>query len=235
MAVVESTCSYLPDELWMCIFKFLKDDDNHRYLEPFSIVSKQFLSITNSLQLSVTITDQSVPFLPRLFQRFPNLTSLNVTISSKRKEGDFNALLTKISTFPLSNVKALCLSNLNSNIPKDGLRVLSKKTKNLASLTCSGIRRIRKKHLFLIAYCFPLLEELNLDFPLISKKCEFVIENDHQILPLPKLQKINLSGDPTDRKFCFYLLKIYDDLFEDIIDINMFLNFYYVLISMSSC
>jgi hypothetical protein len=88
--------------------------------------------------LSVTITDQSVPFLPRLFQRFLNLTSLNVTISSKRKECDFNVLLTKISTFPLSNVKALYLSNLNSKIPKHGLRALSEKMKNLTSLTFRG-------------------------------------------------------------------------------------------------
>jgi F-box/leucine-rich repeat protein 2/20 len=126
MATAKAACLYLPEELWNCIIKILSND-NHRYLEPLSVVSKQFISITNRLQFSITITDQAVPFLPRLFQRFPNLTSLNVTISSKREEGDFNALLTKISTFPLSNIKSLYLSNLNSEIPKHGLRVLSKK------------------------------------------------------------------------------------------------------------
>ncbi|KAK2351247.1 F-box/LRR-repeat protein [Trifolium repens] len=214
MAPAKAACLYLPEELWNCIIKIL-NDDNHRYLEPLSVVSKQFLSITNCLQFSVTVTDQAVPFIPRLFQRFPNLTSLNVTISSKRKECDFNALLIEISTFPLSNIKSLHLSNLNSKIPKLGLQALSKKMKNLTSLTCSKILGIGRKHLLLIAYSFPLLEELNLSFPIfsISRKYEFALGNVHQVLPLPKLQQINLSGDLMDRIYGFYYLrKIYERL-----------------------
>jgi hypothetical protein len=159
-----AACSYLPDELWECIFKSL----NHGDLEQLSVVSKQFLSITSSLQFSITITDQAIPFLPRLFQRFPNLTSLIITISSKqqKEEGDddFNALLTEISAFPLSNIKSLYLSNLNTKIPIDGLRALSKKMKNLTSLTCSKILSIHRNDLFTVADCFSLLEELNLSF-----------------------------------------------------------------------
>ncbi|KAK2369899.1 F-box/LRR-repeat protein [Trifolium repens] len=226
MEPAKAACLYLPEELWNCIIKIL-NDDNHRYLEPLSVVSKQFLSITNGLQFSITITDQAVPFLPRLFQRFPNLTSLNVTISSIRKEGDFNALLTEISTFPLSNIKSLYLSNLNSKIPKLGLQALSKKMKNLTSLTCSRILGIRKKHLLLIAYRFPLLEELNLSFPIFSRKYEFVLDNVHQVLPLPKLQQINLSGDLMDRIYGFYYLqKIYERIGGgDRIDIDLVWDF----------
>ncbi|KAK2378660.1 F-box/LRR-repeat protein [Trifolium repens] len=51
MAAEASYCSYLPqDELWECIFKFL-DGDNHT-LKSLSLVSKQFLSITNRLLFS---------------------------------------------------------------------------------------------------------------------------------------------------------------------------------------
>jgi hypothetical protein len=186
-------------------------------LEQLSVVSKQFLSITSSLQFSITITDQAIPFLPRLFQRFPNLTSLIITISSKqqKEEGDddFNALLTEISAFPLSNIKSLYLSNLNTKIPIDGLRALSKKMKNLTSLTCSKILSIHRNDLFAVAHCFSLLEELNLSFPIISRKCTLVLLNDHQVLALPQLQKINLSGDPMDSRFAYDVYKI-SDLFE---------------------
>jgi hypothetical protein len=208
-----AACSYLPDELCECIFKSL----NHGHLEQLSAVSKQFLSVTSSLQFSVTITDQAIPFLPRLFQRFPNLTSLIITISSKqqKEEGDddFNALLTEISAFPLSNIKSLYLSNLNTKIPIDGLRALSKKMKNLTSLTCSKILSIHRNDLFTVADCFSLLEELNLSFPIISRRCTLVLLNDHQVLALPQLQKINLSGDPMDSRFAYDVYKI-SDLFE---------------------
>ncbi|MCH88913.1 F-box/LRR-repeat protein, partial [Trifolium medium] len=61
----EEACSnlYLPAEIWECIFKFF---DNPTF-KSFSIVSKQFLSLTNRLRYSVTITDQTIPFLSRLF------------------------------------------------------------------------------------------------------------------------------------------------------------------------
>lgn len=46
-----------------------------------SLVSKQFLSITNRLRFLVKISKATLPFLNRLFERFPNITSLNITLS----------------------------------------------------------------------------------------------------------------------------------------------------------
>jgi len=49
---------YLPDECWESIFKFLINDceyENHHRLKTLSVVSKQFLSITNRLLLSLAI------------------------------------------------------------------------------------------------------------------------------------------------------------------------------------
>ncbi|MCI27205.1 F-box/LRR-repeat protein, partial [Trifolium medium] len=117
----EEECSnlYLPAEIWDCIFKFF-DGDNSIF-KSLSIVSKQFLSLTNRLRFSFTITDKTIPFLSRLFHRFSNLTSLRLILSSNlRDDNDFNALLRLISTFPnLSSIKSLFLSNCCSNIPTD--------------------------------------------------------------------------------------------------------------------
>jgi len=38
---------YLPDECWECIFKiYLGHGGDHRYLQPLSVLSKQFLTVT---------------------------------------------------------------------------------------------------------------------------------------------------------------------------------------------
>jgi hypothetical protein len=71
------------------------------------------------------------------------------------------------------------------------------------------------------------MEELNLSFPIFSRKYEFVLDNVHQVLLLPKLQQINLSGDPMDRINGFYYLqKIYERLGGgDRIDIDLVWDF----------
>jgi hypothetical protein len=176
-AAAAATCSYLPKELWERIFKFLNDDGDNMFnnideygmlasnlsavslrdnFKSLSVVSKQLLSVTNSLRFSVSISDGTIPFLHRLFERFPNITSVDITLSV---ESDLDALLTKISTLPL-DLKSLTLYHPIA-VPEEGLRAFSKEMKNLTSLTCYRIAfDINKNHLFFIAKCFPLLEEL---------------------------------------------------------------------------
>ncbi|KEH28679.1 hypothetical protein MTR_4g010615 [Medicago truncatula] len=217
-AAAAATCSYLPKELWERIFKFLNDNgDNNMFnnideygmlasnlsavslrdsFKSLSVVSKQFLSITNSLRFSVSISDGTIPLLHRLFERFPNIRSIDITLSV---ESDLNALLTKISTFPL-DLKSLTLYH-PITVPADGLRAFSKEMKNLTSLTCYRIAfDIDKNDLFFIADCFPLLEELiltDLDYHTYSvldgdEDTRFAYD-DNQLLELPKLRKIALS------------------------------------------
>ncbi|KEH28631.1 putative leucine-rich repeat domain, L domain-containing protein [Medicago truncatula] len=130
---------YLPDDCWESVFKFVINDKskfkNRRYLNSLSLVSKQFLSITNSLNLSLTIYNGSRPFLRRLFQRFTNLTSLDLTWYDR----DLNKLLCQISRFPL---------NLTT----------------LTSLTCSRVDSLRSGDMCLIADCFPNLQLLDLSY-----------------------------------------------------------------------
>ncbi|XP_058730573.1 uncharacterized protein LOC131602467 [Vicia villosa] len=98
--------TYLPDELLDCIFKSL--NGHRRTFKSLSMVSKQFLAITNRLRFSLKIIDQTIPYLPRLFLRFPNLTSLKLASIFKIIE-EVDDLVTLVSTFPL-HIKSLYLS-----------------------------------------------------------------------------------------------------------------------------
>ncbi|RHN76506.1 putative leucine-rich repeat domain, L domain-containing protein [Medicago truncatula] len=78
-----ATDLYLPDECWEHIFKFFNcygysDNYYNSYLKSLSIVSKQFLSITNRLKLSLMIRDTTLPFLGQLFQSCPKLLQLDL-------------------------------------------------------------------------------------------------------------------------------------------------------------
>ncbi|KAK2432641.1 F-box/LRR-repeat protein [Trifolium repens] len=190
----------LPDDCWERIFSFLKnkgdDDDDNRFfdnLKSLSVVSKQFLSITNRHKLSLTILYQTTFHLPlpRLLQRFTNIISIDLS----SYYGDLNLLLSQISCFPLNHLRSLNLSS-QARIPAIGLRAFSKNITTLTSLNCSNIDTLNATDLKLIADCFPLLEELDISWP----KC--LVNNDYVScyagveaisLSLLKLRKINLS------------------------------------------
>jgi len=157
---------YLPNDCWESVFKSVisnKYDDynNRRNLKSLSVVSKQFLSITNHLLFSLKIIDQTRPFLPRLYRRFTNLTSLKLTCPVT----DLDILLRQISHFPL-NLTSVVLS-LKHTFPANGLhanwlRGFSRKITTLTSLVFSTTSCLHSSVLFLIAYCFPNLQVLDL-------------------------------------------------------------------------
>ncbi|XP_045786044.1 SCF E3 ubiquitin ligase complex F-box protein pof2-like [Trifolium pratense] len=187
---------HLPLECWECIISFLVD--HNRSLESLSLVSKQFLFITNRLRFSFTICLQTFPFLPILLRRFTNLTSLN--LSGFR--GNLNRLLRKICRFPLK-LTSLNLSN-QCRIPANGLRAFSKKITTLTTLTCSNTSFICSTDISLISDCFPLLEVLDLSDPHF---CEYE-EAEPLLSTLFKLRKVNLSRHHyIDDKLIFQLFK----------------------------
>ncbi|MCH99368.1 F-box/LRR-repeat protein, partial [Trifolium medium] len=185
---------YLPDDCWESVFKFLNhdsdNDNSHRHLKSLSLVSKQFLSITNGLRFSLNVINPTRPYLHYLLTRFTNLTSLNLTCF----RGDLDALLSLISFFRL-NLTSLNISNQPA-IPANGLRAFSLKITTLTSLTCSKIDSINSSDLFLIADCFPLLEELDLSNPRKSFVGRRSLRHGLETLSLAlfKLRKVNLSG-----------------------------------------
>ena len=84
-------CVDLPQECWELILNSL---DHHRHFESLSLVSTGFLSITNHLRRTLTISSHLLPFLPHLLTRFPNLTSI---IISQLFDADLDSLLFQLS------------------------------------------------------------------------------------------------------------------------------------------
>jgi len=223
--VQEETCSYLPDDCWEIVFRFLVINDNnrHHYLNSLSLVSKQFLRLTNGLLFSLTVYDQTRPFVVRLFERFTHLNSLDLS----HYHCYLNKLLRKISCSPL-NITSLNISN-NPTIPVNGLRAFSKKVTTLTSLNASDIHSLKSSHLLLIADCFPLLKQLNLGKSLrkshtnaihsLLSKCQHLqhleldrsnFMNDQHVaqltLFLADLVSINLNGCYMLTEVSFFLL-----------------------------
>jgi len=155
--------TYLPDECWESIFEFLIIKEGRCCLNSLSLVSKQFLSITNSLLFSLAIIENPTrPLLGRLFRRFTNLISLDLS----RFNCDINNLLRKISRYPLKKLTSLCISSNQFPFPTNGLRTFSESITTLTSLTCTHMFLYNNDLLLNIADCFPLLKELNLAYPL---------------------------------------------------------------------
>ncbi|XP_045816537.1 EIN3-binding F-box protein 2-like [Trifolium pratense] len=219
--------SYLPDECWESIFRFIIIDDdcnnnnnnnNKNYngigyfgshksfvtknfvnLNSLSLVSKQFLAVTNRLRFSLTFYNESTSC--HIFKRFTNLNSLNI----KNLYINLNNLLCKISCFPLKQLTSLNISNQHT-IPANGLRTFSQKITTLTSLTCSHVDSINNSDLFLIAECFPLLEQLDLSYPLCCKLSSSYVDGVKALsLRLTKLREVNLSGFPINYQSLFHL------------------------------
>ncbi|KEH27715.1 putative leucine-rich repeat domain, L domain-containing protein [Medicago truncatula] len=198
---------YLPDECWESVFQFLNENNygGQSYLEHLSLVSKQFLSITNRLRSSLTLRGLlfldsfRLPFLARLLHRFPALTSLDLT----QIHCDLNDLLSKISHFSLDLV-SLNLSNGSSAIPDNGLQALNgNMKKTLTSLKCFDMVPSRNKDLLLTLNCFPFLQEVDLSSP----RGILQVEVRKFVSALPNLRKINLSGTFMSDTSLLYLCK----------------------------
>jgi F-box/leucine-rich repeat protein 2/20 len=221
----------LPDECWEHVFKFLtskdnNDSDNERdyklVMKSLSVVSKEFLSITNRLRYSLTIhtqrRDRLYERLPILFQRFSNITSLDLSryriiTGHPSYEDDLYNILVQISQFPLK-LTSFTFSR-SCTIPTNGLRAFSQKITTLTSLTCSNIGSINSTDIFFLADCFPLLEELDLSYSYsyfsysYFRDCTSIPSIVEPLsLALFKLRKVNLSGhDYINDKLLFHLFK----------------------------
>ncbi|KAJ9189941.1 hypothetical protein P3X46_001186 [Hevea brasiliensis] len=190
----------LPQECWELVFNSL---DHHCHFESLSLVSTLFLSITDQLRRTLTISSQVVPLLPRLLERFPNLKAIEI----REFEGDLNSLLYLISKSGL-DLETLGFSN-QSHFPLVGLRELGLRMSNLRKLNCSKLGHFEDSDLFIIGTCFPLLEDLDISFPQYNSRFNpngsldlqsfsGVVTDEGIVdlaLKLNKLRKIDLSGN----------------------------------------
>ncbi|XP_021298268.1 F-box/LRR-repeat protein 15 [Herrania umbratica] len=211
----------LPQECWESIFSLLQ---HHRSFEPLSLVCNMFLSITNHLRHTLTITDPTLESLPRLLRRFPNLR----TIIFRDFHGSLDSALSQISQSGLPLI-SLDVSN-QSSFPLLGLKQLGSKLRNLKELNCSKIVSLKDSDLIEIGNCFPFLEAVDISYP--DHGCGFSPNGslDARSFPglvtaygilglasrLRRLRKIDLSGNPfiTDQALvslssnCLFLTEI---------------------------
>ncbi|CAL5210464.1 unnamed protein product [Lathyrus oleraceus] len=106
----KKTCTnsdfYLPDDCWEHVFTFIHN--HNRDFNSLSLVSKQFLSITNRLLLSLRICDPKLCFLRRIFHRFSNLNLLHLRFNFHDMDADIALALRHIPT-----LKSLFISGIH--------------------------------------------------------------------------------------------------------------------------
>jgi len=104
---------------FLCVFRFLNNKDEKNF-SSLSLVSKQFLSITNRLRFSITFKKEALLFLPLLFKRFTNLNTLN--LKHFRDHRNLDNLLNQLTNFSLK-LTSLKLPD-GCYFPADGLSQL---------------------------------------------------------------------------------------------------------------
>ncbi|XP_058215166.1 uncharacterized protein LOC131326400 [Rhododendron vialii] len=150
----------LPDDCWELIFQKLREDDE-RDMYSISLVSKQFLSISNRVKLSLNVHDETLPLLPNLLRRFQLIKSIVINTYNHQ---DIDGVVHQISQSGFLNLQAIKFW-CTSVPPRDGFKALAlnKNIKNnLKVLDCSRLISMQDKDLVLIADSFPELEELRI-------------------------------------------------------------------------
>ncbi|MED6208208.1 hypothetical protein PIB30_042942 [Stylosanthes scabra] len=172
---------HLPDECWESVFKHLNPHD----LESISLVSCNFLSLSNRIRTHLTISRYNLPHLPALLRRFTSLTSIKLTHFFA---GDIDALLSQIASFDLPSLHSLDISYQRPFFPSHGLRQFSKKFPTLKSLNCS----VTNPDFLLIVECFPNLEEIDVSFTSVFPDTDLHVKA--LASGLKKLRKADISG-----------------------------------------
>ncbi|CAJ2656383.1 unnamed protein product [Trifolium pratense] len=238
---------YLPDECWELVFKHLLiNDDDYNSL---SLVSKQFLSITNRLRSSLTIKsyNQTTQQVLHLIGRFPKLTSLNFY-----GHHDLDSILPKLYTFPF-RLTSLKLSVIRT-IPASGLVAFSI-TSTLNSLTCSHTKFLHSAHMGIIGECFPELQRLDLSnckniyvrsLPRLLKECCNITHLNltaSSIIPLstmmdfqvPTLEVLNLSRTTVNDQTLYIITKTCSEIVQPSLDYCDYVTYKGVKLVLRNC
>ncbi|XP_074314868.1 F-box/LRR-repeat protein 14-like [Silene latifolia] len=167
---------------WDIIFDKLNNPSDR---DSISLVCKEFLSITNLIQESLTVISPSINVLVNLLHRFPNSKKIQLM----NFQGDLNRAIQVISQSGL-NLEELDLSH-NENLPDVCLQNLSSAMKNLKILDCSH-SSMKDPDLLKIANYFPQLEDINISYScvdLTDQGIEFLASN------LKRLRKVDVTGN----------------------------------------
>ncbi|CAK8537885.1 unnamed protein product [Lathyrus sativus] len=170
---------YLSDECWEHVFKFLiicsegETENKHKlYFKSLSLVSKRFLSITNRLVFSITISDHSSRLLPSFFHRFPNLNSLHLHFGSSRLDSTIALTLRDRPT-----LKCLSIFNIELN---DANGITSQYIDSLVTL----------KGLNILKFCYSHISD------------DLLYSITREVLPLKNFVLKNCIGYSYDGIYC---------------------------------
>ncbi|KAK1324220.1 hypothetical protein QJS10_CPA02g01216 [Acorus calamus] len=201
---VKVSLDSLPEDLWDYILQRVEEE----HFESISLTCKLFLSITDRLRSTLTISDQTIA--TRVLRRCPNIKRINV---HPRLRGDLDCVVRDISASGIA-IEALDLS-YQPFFPSSSVR----ESKTLKVLNCSKIQSLSDWDLAAISESFPALEELD-----ISKKRVLDSLGDHCDSPghvtdegikalllnlAPCLRKINVSGNYMITDVSLYALSWY--------------------------
>ncbi|CAA7050457.1 unnamed protein product [Microthlaspi erraticum] len=177
----------LPEACWESICKLI-DKDDYRFLESVSLVSTSFLSITNHVRSTFTITDRTVPLLHRHLRRFRNLKRVRFYDFTKNP----------VSTLLQVSRSGLHLESLDvwampyfPDSEKSGMKMMS----HLKEFNVGGIDELREIDLVSIGLCFPFLQKLHIGYidslpgPVLDSAIISLSSN------LPGLLKIDVTGN----------------------------------------
>ncbi|XP_021732144.1 F-box/LRR-repeat protein 2-like [Chenopodium quinoa] len=194
----------LLDDCWEMIFGRLQHKSDK---ESITLVCKRFLSITNSLRVSIKLSDYTpISILPRLLQRFSNLKKIQFC----NFRGDLNEAVVAIAQsgldleelFALSNNQSqrlVWLEELGSNMspkvlkqPTVWLEELGSNMKNLKILKFTGGQG--DADLVRVADSFPKLEELYIEHEGLNAISVTDEGMDYMSSKLKRLRRIDLSN-----------------------------------------
>ncbi|KAK1323036.1 hypothetical protein QJS10_CPA02g01190 [Acorus calamus] len=184
----------LPEELWDYILQRIEED----HFESISLTCKLFLSITDRLRTTLTISNNAVAV--SVLRRCRNIKRINL---HPRFRDDLVSLIHDISTSGLP-IETLDLSK-QMRFPSQGLlKVRETLGKTLKTLICQNIRSFSDEDLVVISESFPALEELDIStfryverhYHCRSFRVTHVTDAGIKALAsnLARLRKINVSG-----------------------------------------
>ncbi|CAK8543673.1 unnamed protein product [Lathyrus sativus] len=218
---------YLPEDCWEHVLSFIINplDDGSQYIKSLSLVSKQFLSITNRLLFSLRIYHPQLCFLYRFFHRFSNLNSLDLWFSSRDLHPDIALALRDRPTLKSLSIFGIDLKGPNyvtsqyidSFVSLKGLISLKIHCSQISDdFLCSFARQGLSFKSFILKNCtgynypgiYGLLSKCGAIQHLSLQPVDFL--NNHHVfqlsLLLPGLISINLSQNSNLTKLALFAL-----------------------------
>ncbi|KAK1292018.1 hypothetical protein QJS10_CPB17g00253 [Acorus calamus] len=188
----EFRCESLPEEIWDSILQRVDEDD----FESLSLTCKLFLSITDRLRSTLTVSDRTIAApgggISGILRRFRQVRRIKVDPAFR---GDLDLVVREISGSGLA-IETLDLSRQRV-FPSSSVRTFGEKLrKTLKTLICTNLRSMTDRDLLAISEAFPGLEELDISKSHLDTSSAMITDGGIEALAssLAHLRRIDVSG-----------------------------------------